>query len=187
MTEPVIDWNRRKPVNVADPNLQSRVSQLATAAMRPVGQAVFPTRDAAAKACARAVQPITNRYGVEVGALLFSLAGDGRGPTRVGSPVAGRENCRLSYQCGVLVRDGGEVAAGLLSGYFHTHPSNLGFSDNDLFVASRMHSWRSVTEDVAAYVSLPSGRVLIWSTRSMQDYPQRSWRDYAKHTARELR
>lgn len=187
MAEPATNWQGRKHVNVVDPDLQARVGKLVDEVMRPVVQAVFHARDAAAKACARVMQPITNKYNLEVGALLFSLVGDGNGPTRVGAPVAGRENCQLSYQCGVIVRDGGVVPTGLLSGYFHTHPVERAFSDNDLFVASKMHNWRSATQDVVAYVSLPSGRVFAWSTRTMQDDPQRTWRDYAKHTVRELR
>lgn len=187
MTEPAIDWSKRKPVNVVDLGLQARVSKLVTEAMRPVTQAAFPTRDAAAKACARVIQPITNRYGVEAGALLFSLAGRGNGLTRVGTPVAGRENCRLSYQCGVLVQNGGRIPSGLLSGYFHSHPAELGFSKNDLYVAFGMRTGLGATEDVTAYVSLPSGRLLAWSTRAMRDNPQRAWDAYAKNTVREVR
>jgi len=135
MNEPATDWNRRKPVNVVDLGLQARVGKLVTEAMQSVVRAVFPTRDAAAKACARAIQPITNRHGAEAGALLLSLTGGGKGPTRAGSPVAGREDCRLSFPCGVIVQDGGRMPRGLLSGYVHSHPGSIGFSDNDLFVA----------------------------------------------------
>lgn len=127
MIEPAVDWSRRKPVNIVDPDLQTRTSKLVAEAMQSVVRTIFPSRDAAAKACARVIQPITNRYTVEAGALLFSLAGDGVGPTRVGSPVVGRENCRLSFQCGVLVLNGGRVPRGLLSGYFHSHPAEVGF------------------------------------------------------------
>jgi hypothetical protein len=186
MTESAIDWSKRKPVNVVDPGLQTRVGKLVTEAMLPVTRATFPTRDAAARACARVIQPLTNRYGVEAGALLFSLTGKGDGPTRVGSPVVGRENCRLSYQCGVMVQNGGRVPGGLLSGYIHSHPVELGFSDNDLYVAAGMTKLVGALQYVTAYVSLPSGRVFAWSSRAMQDHPQRTWSGYAKHSVRRL-
>lgn len=187
MTGAAIDWSRQKPVNVVDRRLQVHVGTLVTAAMTPNTEALFPTRDMAAKACARVIQPITSRYGVEAGALLFSLAGDGVGPTRVGTPVAGRENCRLSFQCGVIVQSGGRVPRGLLSGYFHSHPVEQGFSDNDLYVAKALLMQGGATPEVTGYVSLPSGRLLAWSTRAMQDDPQSRWGDYARRTTREVR
>ena len=186
MTESAIDWSQRKPVNVIDPSLQARVGKLVTDAMLQVTRTVFHTRDAATKACARVMQPITTRYGVESGALLFSLTGNGNGLTAVGTSVAGRENCRLSYQCGVVVQDGGRVIGGLLSGYIHSHPVELGFSDNDLYVAAAMTKQTSALPYVTAYVSLPSGRVLAWSTRAMQDNPQQTWSEYAKRTVRKV-
>lgn len=155
--------------------------------MQPVVRGVFHSRDAAAKACARVMQPITNNYGVEVAALLFSLTGDGTGHTRVGTPVAGRENYRLSYQCGGVVQNGGRVPGGLLSGYVHTHPIEAGFSDNDLYTAQSMPARGAVTQDVTAYVSKPSGRLFAWSTRAMRDNPQRTWGGYEKRTVREVR
>lgn len=85
MTERAIDWSKRKAVNVVDLGLQARVEKLVTEAMLPITRATFPTRDAAARACARLIQPITNRYGLESGALLFSLTGKGDGPTRAGT------------------------------------------------------------------------------------------------------
>lgn len=187
MAGQAIDWSRRKPVNVVDPGLQARVGKLVDEAMRPVLRAIFPTRDAAAKACARVMRPITNQYGVEVGALLFSLTGAGNGPTRVGTAVVGRENCRLSYQCGVLVQNGGRVPSGLLSGYVHTHPGSIGFSDNDLWTAASMGARPGSTPEVTAYVCLSNGRVLAWSTRIMRDAPQANWRAYAKYGTREVR
>lgn len=165
---------------------QARVGKLVTEAMLPVTRTVFHTRDAAAKSCARVIQPITNRYGMESGALLFSLTGKGDGLTSVGAAVVGRENCRLCYQCGVVVQDGGRVTGGLLSGYIHSHPVELGFSDNDLYVAASMPRRTGALPYVTAYVSLPSGRVLAWSTRALQDNSQQAWSEYAKRTVRKV-
>ena len=187
MAEPTANWQGRKPVNVVDLDLQAQVEKLANEAMRSVVRGTFHSRDAAARACGLAMQPITNKYGVEIGSLLFSLTGDGTGLTRVGSPVAGRENCRLSYQCGVVVQNGGWVPGGLLSGYVHSHPIEARFSGNDLYVASIMQKQVNAAQDVTAYVSLPSGRLFAWSVRNLRDHPQRTWSDYATRTTREVR
>lgn len=174
-------------VNVVDTGLQAQAAQAVHMALKRQLAMLFPSQDAAAKAWAAVIQPITNRFGVEVASRLFSMTGSVTGPTRFGAPAIGREDCRRSYQCGVDLGDAGSVPRGLLSGYIHSHPGEVLFSDNDLdkLVRVKVQAWS--TQDVVAFVSLPSGRLYAWSSRMLTDKPQVSWRDYVKYTVREVR
>lgn len=177
----------RTHVNVVDLSLQARASAAVHAALGRTLSTLFHTQDAAVKAWASIVQPITNRFHVEVASRLYSMTGTTSGPTRIGTPAIGKEDCQRSYQCGVDLSEAGSVPRGLLSGYVHSHPDNLGFSDNDLdkLVRIRVQAWS--TPEVTAFVSSPDGRILAWSTRMLTERPQASWRDYAKRTVREVR
>lgn len=174
-------------VNVVDTGLQARAARAVEAALKRRLTTVYATQDAAAKAWAAAVQPITHAFGVEVASRLYAMTGAIAGPARFGSPAVGREDCRRSYQCGVELGDAGLVPGGLLSGYVHTHPSDVLFSDNDLdkLVRLKVQAWS--TPDVVAYVSVPSGRLYACSTRALTEKPQASWRDYVKRSVCEVR
>lgn len=168
--------------NIRNPSLGEKVTDISGAAMQRALATVFPSADSAAKAWSAVIQPIANRYDVEVASKIYALAGTTGGPVRLGSPTSDGVVCGISYQCGVDVRKSGAAAGGILCGYIHSHPRNVGFSNRDLYAAVYMRNNSANMDDFFAYVSLPSGVVYRWSTKSLRESPQSDWNGYVKNT-----
>lgn len=167
--------------NVRNPSLGKKVTEISNQAMRRTLATVFASADSAAKAWSSVIQPIANRYDVEVASKIYAVTGSVDGPVRLGAPTSDGTICGASYQCGVDVRRAG-AAAGILCGYIHSHPRNVGFSYRDLYAAVFMRNHSGNMNEFVAYVTLPNGVIYRWSTSSLRESPQADWDGYARNT-----
>ena len=128
----------------------------------------FATMDQASVAWSLKVQPITDSLQVEIGSKLFLVG------TRFQFGPAVSDGAFAT----VNINDAPGVRDGVLYGYVHTHPINIGFSPNDLWVVSRWRDTQGLLNPFTAYVSLPNGEVWKWSTEKMNVSPQATWQGY---------
>jgi RHS repeat-associated protein len=163
-------------VNVTDPRVGRAAGAAANEALGDALTTTHPTLDAAATAWSDAVQPVAGRFDTEIASKFFSV----RGGFRIGRAYSDGVICSRSVQCGVSTSLAPDVRSGMLAGYIHTHPSNAGFSGNDLAMAYRFYTQTGIHQ--SAYVSLPNRQVFAWSTESWASTRPGlgSWQDYAQ-------
>ncbi|NZA25048.1 VCBS repeat-containing protein [Luteimonas sp. SJ-92] len=150
------------------------------AAMEAVRSRKYTVLDDLATATSDALQPVTDRYDVEVGVRFFKN-GD---YYEAGTVVSDGQMCgHGALGCGVTLRLSQSLAGGRVAGSLHTHPVASRFSGDDLAFAWSERGFSGAHQ--TAYVSRPDGRIYSFNTSVVGKIPGVStWDGYVDHAKR---
>ena len=165
----------RPSKNMVNPSVAAAAMKEANAALKTVQQSAT-NQDQLAKIWGAAVQPVADKYDTEIASKFFLTSGG----YRFGLAVSDGVICAQSAICSVNVYTAPGVPGGVLTGFAHTHPNNLGLSGSDLYVAYNLWRTNALLNPVAVYATQPDGRIRRWSTDQIQHASGKSYDDIAR-------
>lgn len=161
--------------NVVNPSVAAAAANEANEALKNVQQS-SSNQDQLAKIWGAAVQPIAEKYDTEIASKFFLTSGG----YRFGLAVSDGVLCSQSAICSVNIYNAPNVPGGVLTGYAHTHPNNLGLSGSDLYVAYNIWAVNALLNSVTVYATQPDGRIRRWSTDQLQHATGRNYDEIAR-------
>jgi len=171
-----IESQRQK--TTTDPNVGIKASAEANKALSGLPRNKFSKKDDLVKAWAAAVMPVALKYNTEILSKIFNL-----GTEFTWAPAFSSGNiCSPSY-CFVSFQNAPNLGSGVLAGYVHTHPSNVGFSSGDLATAYNAYNSMKSIDAISAYVAMPNGTIMEWNTSMYFNSPWRDdWQKYSVYS-----